>query len=333
MRKIFVLSSILFCTVFYFNSCVLLIPVAAKKQERTIEKYQLLSQRLFDAKEMELLKSSKSIFFLRPQDMKEFELFEKAIQSSWSLTDVEIREYGDVDDLEDDQIYSFFIINAYCYDVTNENGAYSVSHSYLTLEITTKEKILKRKKITEELFHYRYFRAGLFMDNLTEARLSSNLIFSNYNNLYDTIFNPIVKNWTPTHIFLYLKEAQANLLDSKRDYAFEKYKDEFELNKLQSEILYVPDYVLAKFDKKTGYEDERHDPLELFSKYPFRYKFISMEDLNEKVLAGENIYILDYVKDTDAKFVRVYNTKNGLIYQDNKKGIYNIKKKDINGIF
>ncbi len=106
----------------------------------------------------------------------------------------------------------------------------------------------------------------------------------------------------------------------------EDVADPSKIAELKNAILYVPNYVMNKAsDDKT--------PAELFSKYPYKYQMISSEDLNKKIMAGENIYyLLTCIYGQNCKIINVVNSTTGqLVYSSYEiKPIYNyLRKKDI----
>ena len=78
-------------------------------------------------------------------------------------------------------------------------------------------------------------------------------------------------------------------------------------------------------------EKERDNPDKLFEKYKYKYKWITKEDLSEKILnSEEDFYYLMYLQVNSEKYINVVNGKTGdFIYRDYETLTYNIKKNDI----
>ena len=87
----------------------------------------------------------------------------------------------------------------------------------------------------------------------------------------------------------------------------EDVADPSKIAELKNATLYVPKYVMDKAsDDKT--------PEKLFSKYPNKYEMISSEDLNKKILTGENIYyLLTCIYGLNCKIINVVNSQTGQI--------------------
>lgn len=105
--------------------------------------------------------------------------------------------------------------------------------------------------------------------------------------------------------------------------------DPSKIAELKNATLYVPKYVLNDASKDKT-------PEELFSKYPNKYQMISSEDLNKKILAGENVYyLITCIYGQNCKIVNVVNSQTGqLVYSLHEvKPIYPyLRKNDIGDI-
>ena len=131
---------------------------------------------------------------------------------------------------------------------------------------------------------------------------------------------------------LYLKEVQTDLEQSKRSFLFESVKNEAKIQKLKNDTLFVPSYVLTKFNKFNGRENKSHESSELFKGYPYPYQIIDPDELSRKVVDEEIEYVFDYVKSSTDNFIRVFSLSGGMIYQSYKAVSYNLKSKNINKI-
>src|SRR5690606_28263853 len=102
------------------------------------------------------------------------------------------------------------------------------------------------------------------------------------------------------------------------------------MQKLKTETLYVPDYIFIKRNKFKGTESERFEEKELMEGYKFPYKIVSIEELNSKILNGEEFLYLSYIRSNTDKFISVINSKTGeVIYTVYRPMSYNFSDKDM----
>jgi hypothetical protein len=114
-----------------------------------------------------------------------------------------------------------------------------------------------------------------------------------------------------------------------------KIYNEQELNKLKTSTLYVPDYVLVKFNMFTGDESKQHKEEDLFEDYKLKYQVLSTKKLNDNILSDPaGFYYLLYVKSSTDKFVSVVNSKTGEIIYSEYTGVkYNLKPGDLKDLY
>lgn len=293
----------------------------AKSISKNSDNFRNISQKTYTAAEMANLKSTTTLFLLRKEDAKNRADFEKAIKSAWNLTDIKLIDYTELPNYQDGN-YSFFTIKGYNTNVQGKTISYNIPHIYLTLETVGRDED-GEIQITD------YCRIELFMDSYSMSRALSMDTKEAISDLYE---HSNIKNWTPAMLGFYLNEVQQQLQNSKREWLYEATKNENALKGLARSTLYVPHYVLTKYNKWSGSETDQHDPEDLFDDYPYKYEIIDSDELSEKVLAGEARYVLDYVRSTTDNFIRVFDTEKGRIYQAYEGGEYNLKSKYIRRI-
>lgn len=104
------------------------------------------------------------------------------------------------------------------------------------------------------------------------------------------------------------------------------------MSKLSHDTLFVPDYVLVKFNMFNGDESQRHAVDELFKDYPYPYEILHPDLLSERIAAGQVRYVFDYVKSSSDNYIRIYELSKGKIYQEYKSISYNLSSKDLKKI-
>lgn len=202
----------------------------------------------------------------------------------------------------------------------------SETHIYFELWTITEDqhKQIKKKNGLENEDKTQLARIELFVDYVTA--FSKEKI-----NDYGIDGGGHIRNWGPGILKNYLQLLMMRLDGAESHLLKEEINNATELKKLQTDILYVPDYVLIKYDNINGDELKKNEEKELFEDYKFKYKIISSGDLNQKILTDETgFYYLVYVKSQTEKYINVINSLNGeIIYAINTYKSHNIKPKDL----
>jgi hypothetical protein len=209
-------------------------------------------------------------------------------------------------------------------DGTTKKGS-SFSNTHLYLEYWKWGQVKKKNSIG--LYKITMARVHLFTDFPTYK--NPELMFT-----ADYDGGNHIRNWGIGILknYVQLLSKQLNGTEDRRLNASEM--DEKALAKLKRDTLFVPDYVLIAFNKFTGNETKKHDEKDVFEDYPFKYKLLSSEELNKKIMDSEKPFLyFIYVKSSTDKFISVVNAQTGaLIYTKYKAGSYNISSKDFRNI-
>jgi len=141
---------------------------------------------------------------------------------------------------------------------------------------------------------------------------------------------PTFRNFTLGNFFNQVKLIVRELEQDAERSVFKDYNtDEIEL--LKSKTLYIPDYVLKKYDASEGIEvDDQKFKDKILSKYDYNYKFLSVEELDKKILAGEDFYYIRFTRVVSERFLEVvHSTTGAVIYNKHSAGLakYNLSPK------
>jgi hypothetical protein len=112
-------------------------------------------------------------------------------------------------------------------------------------------------------------------------------------------------------------------------------ENDIELKNLKNETLYVPSYTMIKYNKFNGNESKSHDEEDIFEDYKNKYKIVSTEELNNKILSEtQPFYYLVYIRSCTQKFINVVNSSTGeIIYSEYNAISYNMKTKDLRKLY
>jgi hypothetical protein len=234
-----------------------------------------------------------------------------------------------VDYLEEEG-YSYWYISISNKQVRSKEGQdYELTQLFLTLVLPKTGTDDEGRQVDESIY---FCRIELFPDFST---MESAALAAKYDNFNHRLYKEsTIRNWTPGMLMVYLQDVQASLNESMRRGLFKGFDNEEALARLKKDTLFVPKYVLQKFDKLSGNENRKQRAKELFKKYRYPYKVLSPEALSAKLAtASKETFFLDYVKSSTDKFTSIYSTTDGLVYKKFKPISYNLKDEDISAIF
>ncbi len=254
----------------------------------------------------------------------------------WTYTKFKFINYSDISDYLAEG-NSFLSIGGY--ETTTQmstlysNGTskeginYSITHIYLEFW-TPSDKYLNRKKKSDP------FESS---DKALIGRIDLFTDFPTLNspkNIYKEDYDcgGHVRNWGVGYLKNYLQVFTTLLKAGVERKLYDASSDPVKLKTLKTQTLYVPDYVLTKFNKFTGDESDRHTESEIFEDYAYKHEMVTNEKLNQMIMTSDEkpFYYLIYVKSSTDKFITVMNSATGeFIYTDYTPASYNISSKDL----
>lgn len=256
-------------------------------------------------------------------------------KSNWTISKVEFIKYSEIEKYLSPE-NSFLTIGGYetntqftkLYNNGSSKNGINYSNTHLYLELwTCDEKYFqskKKKKEFENSDKIQVARIELFTDFETLSD-PDKLFQSDYNG------NGHIRNWGAGILKNQIQSLTSYLNKNENRTLFSEIFNAKELQNLKKEVLYVPEYVLIKFNKFTGDETKKHDEKDIFEDYKLKYKLISTDELNQKILTDKTpFYYLIYIKSSTDKYISVINSATGeIIYSTYSPVSYNIKSGDL----
>lgn len=289
---------------------------------------------------VEEFKKTETVFLL--SSVYDKEIYEQILKDSWNVTPYKIVDLYNFN-MEDylDNRYSFAQLSGFERVYHGTGGGYATLFTYVDFQMFDHEKILKKlkkmsdkkkaKKIDDLLTKNRSGIARFYIfpkddfikkavpykENETELSLYTDDVFFNYK-------PGLLKN--------YFQKVN-DLIRDEEEYWL--YGNDFlpELKNLASSKLYIPSYMLIKFNpfiaKDRDVEDVSTESL--LAKYDYDYEIVEDDLLSDRIMNKEEFYYLRYVRMNAERFVQVVNSKTGeIVYRDYITGLgYNLKNKQI----
>jgi hypothetical protein len=139
-----------------------------------------------------------------------------------------------------------------------------------------------------------------------------------------------IRNWGPGMFKNQLQQLVFYLNKGINKEAGAAVEEKEKIKGLKKQTLYVPDYVLIKYNAFNGSESRREEK-DVFEDYEYPYKLISIKELNDKIINDkEPFYYLNYVRNSAQKYVAIVDSETGqVIYMDWSPAGYNLKRGDL----
>ena len=285
--------------------------------------------------EINKIKNGTTYIAMKDPNSETVKEYVNVFKSNWTISKIEFIKYSEIEKFISPE-NSFLTIGGYETNVQfttlYENGSrknginYSNTHLYLELW-TCDEKYFQSKKKKKKFGN---------SDKIQVARIE---LFTDFETLSDPdkLFqsdydgNGHIRNWGPGILKNYIQSLMSYLNKGENHSLYSGILNSKEMKNLKKEVLYVPEYILTKFNKFTGDETKKHDEKDIFDDYKLKYKLISTNELNQKILEGkESFYYLIYIKSSTDKYISVVNSLTGeIIYSKYTPVSYNIKSGDL----
>jgi len=288
--------------------------------------------------EIAKIKNGTTYIAMKDPNSEKVKAYVDAIKNSWTISKIQFIKYTDIEKYLSPE-NSFLTIGGYetntqfikLYSNGTQRNGINFSNTHIYLELWTgEEKYFKSTKKNKEFGNddkVQVARIELFTDFPT-------LSYPDF--LYQTDYDADghIRNWGPGILKNYIQSLMSYLNKGENHGLYAGIYNQTELNNLNKEVLYVPDYVMTKFNKFTGDESKKHDEMDVFDGFELKYKLLSTEALNQKILTDKTrFYYLIYIKSSTDKYVSVINSLTGeIVYSTYTPVSYNIKSGDLESI-
>ncbi len=295
---------------------------------------------------LEKFKKTETIFVL--STIYEIEEYQKILDEVWTVTpfriidaeEFEIREFLG-------SKYSIAQLSGIMKEIQMESGrTFPVVYTYFDLKVYDKAMIQKKlskmspkkrkEKRSEIMEMYSSDIARFFLypnDEFIDEVYKDTKRKDNMAYIVDALLHrDVFFNYKLGFLKNYFQKINNLLEEEKLNWA---YGNNFinEVANLADETLYVPSYLLNKFNiwKKIHQMQDESYLEELFKNYEYDYELIDDDVLSDKILNGEELYYLRYTRTNSDRFIDVINSKTGEIVHSQYiiNMVCNVKNKNI----
>lgn len=292
----------------------------------------------------------------------------QAIRASWNVTPVKVISVNQLD--ANLIVPGNIFVNPMQYTIVTQNdrggGNYgeAIYNDYYYLNFWTVEKEYNPKKDIRDNM-YMICRAELFMKMINQmtsdfkkfeitAPNKSIFLYQQRKGLRETTFDITSDkfgydyvNGMSGGIKNTFQEVNRLFKENKPHGFFDEVNAPGKLSMLKKDTLFIANIWFGsdgtifeqmqkeevKFNKKL-YDQSVQYINDLFKSYPYPYKLVSREELNARIIDGNNnMYYLNYIQSSADKFLSVVNGKTGeILYTSVEKRSYRLKTKDFENI-
>jgi hypothetical protein len=280
------------------------------EQRTTGSPIQVLTKYLAD------IDTSRTIFVYRRADEENLDELIEAINSVWTLTEMEFMSYDDFLDYETVDGESYFTISVDNTVISGSGGSVSYLSNF-GLSFWRQVDGYARFFSFTQLFAE--FDANL---SVMKSGVEGSGILEKLYTEYE------IRNWNLGFLKAALKDVNENIENGGSRSPF-KSMETAEIRNLKTETLYISDDVLIELKKMSRTEKKDVDPEKLFKDFPFEYKIVTNSEINDLVVNNESQYCLIYVRNSMGKFLVIYNSGSGNIVYTYYATGFTVEKKEI----
>lgn len=274
-----------------------------------------------DPKLVDRIKNSKILFVL--PDVFTKEEYNKILSTSWKFSDYELVSIEDFNQNPQKYLKPSIVVAEYkgvfkTVNYTNPNKLVKQNeYIFIDIQFYIVNEVKVGKK--ETTYDKTYFGTITFTPDYPRMRKEG--VYS-----YTDITPDYLRNFELGFLKNYFSLMSTKLLSKSLQDGYADFENKTELAKLKTQKLYIVSDVK---EKNMGFNRDDRDIDELTADYKYPKQFISSEELNDKIVNGEEFYYLFYNQDNSKKIISVVNSKTGeLIYNTLDRMSFVIKEKD-----
>lgn len=279
-----------------------------------------------DISEADLAKFKKSttLFTLQFKDYAEQAVYEKMLQSVWTVTKFKVVRPDELAQYQNQDGYSLFMFGGYAISSSrNTNMANNIQIYYgLSLLDGKKQKSLAHFILSPD--------PPTITETMKRFNSSGKKEFSNKMTAYfynDAVFY----NWGPGIIKGYLKDINDLLLAGKKKGQRTQESDAKALAQLKNDTLYIPDYLFARPNRQGDITMDEASIASISDVYPYPIKVLPVGVINNKIVNEQASFLYIMVTlSSGEKYVNVFESTSGkLLFSDHRVFSFAFKNKDL----
>lgn len=275
-----------------------------------------------DPKVYDKIKGSKILFVL--PDIYSEEDYKKVLNDSWKFSDYELVSIKDFNENPSKYLKVSTVVAEYNGMVKTRNYTSpskiikNVDYVFIDIVFYVIDDIKVGKKDTK--YEKTFFGQISFCPDYPKMGKDGLTGYANITPNY-------LRNYKLGYLKNYFTIMSKGLSEKKVHDGYADFVNNEQLRKLKTQKLYISEDVK---DKSMGlFNREDRDLNKLTEDYQFEKTFVTVDELNKKILSGEEVYYLFYNQDNSKKIISVVNSKTGeVIYNTLDRMAFVLKEKD-----
>ena len=271
---------------------------------------------------MDSFRHSTTIFILQYRDYEQLAAYEQAIKRSWTVTPYKIIRPEELLSYEGKTGYSFFSFAAF---YTGKHSTTQHLMYGLWMPMLNKKGHFKNQYFLAQILLYPEWNKRINMVDYSRSRHRYDASLMNC-----VLDQATFYNWNATFLGGYLKTIDRRLKGNKKYDSWYDYSAET-ITSLKTDTLFIPAYtrIKEKIWQNAVYNDTTLTAESVHTEYPYPVQFITLEGLNKRVQSGMPTNYLVFTVDASTKYVDIYSTTSGLVYNHMSLLSWTFKNKDM----
>lgn len=288
--------------------------------------------RIFSKNSLEKIKDGNTHIIVGNIHFPRSEEFLTIFKKYWTLT--KSVDFISVNDLRGNLVAGDSYFSMETFVVHHESQGGDGIFMYLNLWVPKARAVQKDRefKIQDEI-SIAHIQLSADMQTLKDLYTSGRLREygskeKDFDNGFDFDGGAHVFDWNPGFLKNYLQQLSRLLQISKTADFTDDFTNKDQLHLLQNKILYFPEDAIKEVGNFIRPKKEIIDTAKVFEDYKFKYKIITNEELEEKILADhEPFYYVSFLRNNASKMVAVVNSRTGEIIYSRYTGMAYLRLK------
>ncbi len=288
--------------------------------------------------QFELVKNS-TTYFIVPNELN-YEEVQKNIQEIWTLNKIEFVSQDEFEKNEYNYVKGGNSIIQFIksdgaiggnYRPDSQFGKVGLNYKFVMLHYLDVQKD-KKDEIKIDSFRVAEIYFTPSIKYRIKAYRPTKLLWKKRNTDFEKAKEPDSYNFNLGYIRNYFQTLNEKLVKGENFKVRDGVINKLKLKELNNQTLYAPEWILKQYNFMIRDLKKIVTPEELFKKYEYQYKVIPNNELNSKILNGEDFYYFMHTQFNDDKILSIIHSITGEIIYLTDDSSHIVKDSDLKDI-